>query len=58
MIRKIIERICMSTKVIFCHRHTNRGLRWSTDDGATSEKLKKLGTTKEHEDRDEGDKVE
>ena len=35
-----------------CHEHTNRGLGQSTDDGAMSMELKKLGTTRQkHEDK-------
>ena len=42
-----------------CHGHTNRGLGQSTNDGAKSVELKKLGTTQEHENRDEErDKME
>ena len=42
-----------------CHRHTNCELRHNTNDGATNVELKKLGTTQEHEDKDEeGDKME
>ena len=38
---------------LLCHRHTNRRLRRSMDDGAKHMEHKKLGTTQKHEDRDE-----
>ena len=41
-----------------CHGHTNRRLGRSTDDGAKSVELEKLGMTQEHEDRhkDQGER--
>ena len=43
----------LETFISTCHGHSHHGLRWSMDNGATRVEFKKLGTTQEHEDRDE-----